>query len=66
MKFAQYEIEAVQASLPAVGQHVAEAGIGTKAFNDLSKDEVLALVAKTVVAFRKASAEILDEQDIPF
>ena len=66
MKFSEQEIRAVQGTLPAVGQHVASSGIGAKAFNDLTKDEALALVAATVRGFRGALNEIYDEDEIPF
>ena len=49
-----------------MGQHVAASGIGAKAFNDLTKDEALALVAATVRGFRGALNEIYDEDEIPF
>ena len=52
MSFTQYEIEAIQSMLPAMGEFVAANGIGDKAFNDLSKDEVCGLFATTVKTFR--------------
>jgi hypothetical protein len=67
MSFTKDEIDAFQKMLPALGQHVAAQGIGAKAFNDLTKDEVLALCAATVRGFREALAVIYDlESDIPF
>ena len=66
MKFTEQEIKAVEAALPAVGQHVAVSGIGGKAFNDLTKDEALAFVAQTVRAFRGSLHVIYEEAGIPF
>lgn len=47
-----YEIEAIKAMLPAMGEFVAASGMGDKAFNDLSRDEVCGLFATTVKTFR--------------
>ena len=66
MTFSEQEIRAVEGALPAVGQHVATAGIGAKTFNDLTREEALALVANTVRAFRGSLHEIFDAEDIPF
>lgn len=60
------EIMAIEQSLPAVGQHVASTGIGAKAFNDLTRDEALGLVAACVKTFRVKLEEVFDDQDIPF
>jgi hypothetical protein len=67
MSYTKDEIEAFQNMLPALGAAVSAQGIGAKAFNDLTKDEVLALCAATVRGFREALAVIYDlESDIPF
>ena len=67
MTYTKDEIEAFQKMLPALGQFVAAQGFGAKAFNDLTKDEVLALCAGTVRTFRQAFYEIVSvEQDIPY
>lgn len=66
MKFIPDEIQAIQQALPAVGQHVATAGLGGKTFNDLTKDEALGLVANCVKAFRVELEKIFEYQDIPF
>jgi hypothetical protein len=67
MSYTQDEIKAFQAMLPQLGAAVASQGIGAKAFNDLTKDEVLALCAATVRGFREALAVIYDlESDIPY
>jgi hypothetical protein len=65
MALSGYEIEAIQAMLPAMGEYVASNDIGGKAFNDLSRDEVLGLFATTIKAFRVE----LDAQlsaDVPY
>ena len=54
MSYTKDEIEAFQAMLPKLGAAVAAQGIGGKAFNDLSREEVLALCAVTVRGFREA------------
>jgi len=54
MTYTKDEIDALQAMLPKLGAAVAAQGIGSKAFNDLSRDEVLALCAVTVRGFREA------------
>lgn len=64
MKFSVDEIKAIEGSLPALGQHVVENGIGTKAFNDLSRDEVLALIAASIRGFREEFNDMMS--DIPF
>ena len=66
MSFIPDEIQAIEQSLPAIGQHVATSGIGGKAFNDLTKDEALGLVANCVKAFRIELDKVFDENDIPF
>lgn len=66
MKFSNDEIQAVQESLPELGEHVVKAEIGTKAFNDLSKDEVLGLVAATIKAFRKSLEAVYEKNDVPY
>lgn len=65
MTFNNDEIEAIKGTLPALGQHVATAGIGGKAFNDLTRDEVLGLVAATVSGFRESFDAVLGS-DVPF
>jgi hypothetical protein len=52
MAFAQFEIDAIQSMLPAMGEYVANSGIGPKSFNDMTKDEILGLFANTVKVFR--------------
>jgi hypothetical protein len=54
MSFTKDEIEAFQKMLPVLGQHVAAQGIAAKAFNDLSREEILGLCAATVRGFREA------------
>lgn len=68
MTYTQDEIRAFEKMLPALGQHVASQGLGTKAFNDLSREEVLAFCAATVRGFRAALNEIyeLDAGGIPY
>jgi hypothetical protein len=68
MTYTQDEIRAFERMLPALGQHVVGAGIGGKAFNDLSRDEVLAFCAATVRGFRAALNEVYQEAEegIPF
>lgn len=66
MAFSQFEIEAVEKMLPAMGQYVAESGIATKAFNDCSRDEILGLFASTVRTFRKEFQEVIDREGIPY
>lgn len=66
MKFIPDEIQAIEQSLPAIGQHVAQAGIGAKAFNDLSKDEVLGLIATSIKTFRVELEKVFDANDVPF
>lgn len=60
------EIMAIEQSLPDVGKHVAATGIGTKPFNDLTRDEALGLVAACVKTFRVELDKVFDDQDIPF
>lgn len=64
MKFASDEIAAIENALPAVGQHVVAADIGSKAFNDLTKEEALGLVANCIRAFRVELDKIF--ADIPY
>ena len=66
MSFSQVEIRAIEATLPIVGSYVADRGLGTKAFNDCSKDEILGLFARTIEAFKLKVAEEIDADDIPF
>jgi hypothetical protein len=68
MTYTQDEIRAFERMLPALGQHVVGAGIGGKAFNDLSRDEVLAFCAATVRGFRAALNEIyeIEAAEAPF
>lgn len=66
MKFIPDEIQAIEQSLPAIGQHVAQTGIGAKAFNDLSKDEVLGLIATSIKTFRVELEKVFDANDVPF
>lgn len=65
MAFSQIEIEAIEKMLPAMGEYVAGSGMGAKAFNDLSRDEALALFANTVKTFRATFADVLGD-DVPF
>lgn len=66
--YTQDEIRAFEKMLPTLGQHVAAQGLGAKAFNDLSRDEVLAFCAATVRGFRTALNEIyeVDAGGIPY
>lgn len=66
MAFSPLEIEAVEKMLPTMGQYVAESGIGTKSFNDCSRDEILGLFASTVRTFRKEFQEVIDREGIPY
>lgn len=67
MTYTKDEIDAFQKMLPALGQFVAAQGFGSKAFNDLTKDEVLALCAGTVRAFRTAFHEVVSvDAHIPY
>lgn len=66
MTFIPDEIQAIEQALPAVGQHVASTGIGAKAFNDLTKEEALGLVANCVKAFRVELEKVFDANDVPF
>ena len=59
------EADAIEASLGEVGAYVVRAGIGDKTFNDLSRDDVLGLMAKIVRAYR-ASLEQGPEHEIPY
>lgn len=52
VSLSNYEIEAIQSMLPAMGEFVASSGIGGKTFNDLSRDEICGLFATTVKTFR--------------
>ncbi len=65
MQFTNDEIAAIEQMLPALGQKVADQGIGAKSFNDLTRDEVLAFSAATVRTFRESFAEIIGN-DVPF
>lgn len=66
MNFSQMEIEAIEKMLPAMGAHVAEKGLGTKAFNEFSRDEILGLFAATVRAFRTELHKLVDKEGIPY
>lgn len=67
MSYTKDEIDAFQKMLPALGAFVASQGFGSKAFNELSRDEVLALCAGTVRHFREAFHAVVSiEQDIPY
>lgn len=66
MTFIPDEIQAIEQALPSVGQHVASTGIGAKAFNDLTKEEALGLVANCVKAFRVELEKVFDANDVPF
>ena len=67
MTFTKDEIDAIEKMLPALGQYVAAQNLGGKAFNDMTRDEVLAFCAGTVRTFRQAFYEIVSiEQDIPY
>lgn len=66
MSFIPDEIQAIEQTLPTVGQHVAQTGIGAKTFNDLTKDEALGLVATCVKAFRVELENVFDANDIPW
>lgn len=59
------EIAAISNSLPAIGQAMANRALAEKAFSQMSKDEVCALIADIVRAFRK-QLDIENETDIPF
>lgn len=60
------EIQAFEKMLPALGAVVAAQGIGGKAFNDLTRDEVLAFCAATVRTFREAFADVIGPNGVPF
>lgn len=68
MTYTKDEIAAFEQMLPALGQHVASQGIGAKAFNDLSRDEVLALCAATVRTFRETLTKLynLEADGVPY
>lgn len=67
MSFTKDEIDAIEKMLPALGQFVAAQGFGPKAFNDLTREQVLTLCAGTVREFRKAFHEVVSvEQDVPY
>lgn len=66
LPFSQFEIEAIEKVLPDLGQHVARNGLGSKAFNDCSRDEILGIVAASVRTFRKELHEIFDREGIAF
>jgi hypothetical protein len=67
MSYTKDEIDAFQQMLPALGAFVASQGIGSKAFNDLSRDEVLALCAGTVRTFREAFHAVVSiDSEIPY
>jgi hypothetical protein len=68
MSYTKDEIRAFEAMLPTLGQFVAGQGIGGKAFNDLSRDEVLALCAATVRGFRESLTKIyeIEAEGIPY
>jgi hypothetical protein len=64
MTYTKDEIDAFQKMLPALGAFVAAQGFGPKAFNDLSRDEVLALCAGTVRTFREAFHEVVSVENV--
>lgn len=66
LSFSKVEIEAIEALLPIMGKYVADNGLGSKAFNDFTRDEILGLFARTVTTFRMKVAEAIDVGDIPF
>lgn len=67
MTFTKDEIDAIQKMLPALGAFVAAQNLGGKAFNDMTRDEILALSAGVVRTFRQAFYELVSiEQDIPY
>lgn len=65
MKLANCEIEAIEKSLPKLGEYVVQSGIVNKPFAECSRDEILALTANIVKIFRVTLAETLGE-DAPF
>jgi len=65
MQYSQDEIQAFEQMLPALGKKVVEQGIGTKAFNDLTREEALAFAAAIVRIFRETFADVIGE-DCPF
>lgn len=66
MSFSEVEVRAFESMLPIMGGFVADQGLGGKAFNDFSRDEILGLFAKTVNVFRMKLAEEIDVDGIPF
>ena len=58
-------IEAIEASLPDVGQCVAEIGMN-RPVADYSKDEVLRLILHTVRSVEARRMEIIGREEIPF
>jgi len=68
MSYTKDEIDAFQKMLPQLGAFVAGQGFGGKAYNELSRDEVLALCAGVVRGFREALTQVynLEAGDIPF
>lgn len=66
MSFSQFEIEAIEKMLPAMGEHVVSTGIADKPFNDCSRDEILGLFAAAVKTFRGELHQIFDREGISF
>lgn len=67
MSFTKDEIDAIEKMLPALGAFVAAQDLGGKAFNDMTREEVLAFCAGTVRTFRQAFYEVVSvEQHIPY
>ena len=68
MSYTQDEIKAFEAMLPQLGAFVAGQGFGGKTFNDLTRDEVLALCASVVRGFRESLTRIyeIDTAQVPY
>ena len=66
VSFSHFEVEAIEKMLPVMGQYVAESGIGAKAFNDCSRDEILGLFASTVKTFRTEFQQVIEREGVPF
>jgi hypothetical protein len=64
-QLAACESLAIKRMLPALGKSVAESGVGGKAFNDFTKEEIVSFVANTIKIFRFELAESL-EGEVPF
>lgn len=59
MDFSIDEITAIERSLPGLGKHVVDKGIGDKAFNDLTRDEALGFVVAAIRNYRAAFDETM-------